>query len=639
MRSLLTAWRLAGWRRKVVPAVHARTPRLADLDAEALTKESRSVGYRLKCGEPIVKLVPDAFALVCEAARRTVGLVPYDVQLLGGVALLERCIIEMQTGEGKTLTALLPAYVRALAGKGMHVATANDYLAARDAETMLPVYQALGLTVGTVTADTKPPERRAAYRCDVTYGTAKEFGFDFLRDRLTSRSEAEAGRRRVESAFAADSPLLQRPAYCMLVDEADSILIDEASTPLVIGGPRSAGSARQETCYRWAASITGRFTEGTDFINELRPRRLELTAAGRKLVREMPKPPAATEISLSLLYEFTERALRVERDYLRDRHYVVQPNAKERRMEVVIIDEFTGRPGEGRRWQDGIHEAIEAKEKLEIQFNEGQAARVTVQDFFGRYPLLCGMSGTAAPSRGEFRGIYKTDVVTIPTHRPSRREIWSPRVLGTIDAKRKAIVDEIRELHAKGRPVLIGTRSIDKSQQLSALLTEAGIAHEVLNAYRLAEEARIVEHAGEVGKVTVATNMAGRGTDIRLSDEARSLGGLHVIGTELHEAQRIDRQLIGRCGRQGDPGSFRQFLALDDDILKSGFGEVKAERIRAVGRAATGGLENWAPKFRAAQRTLENRQVTGRKLLQHQEQQRRKSFGEMGLDVYLDAPG
>jgi preprotein translocase subunit SecA len=638
MRRLLTAWRLASRRRSVIPAIHAGRARLAELDAEALRKESRSVGYRLKCGEPIQKLVPDAFALISEAARRTIGLVPYDVQLLGGISLLDRAIIEMQTGEGKTLTALLPAYVRALAGKGMHVATANDYLAARDAETMRPVYEALGLSVGTVTADTKPPERRAAYRCDVTYGTAKEFGFDFLRDRITSRAELEAGRRRSESSPAADSPFLQRPAYCMLVDEADSILIDEASTPLVIGGPRSAASGRKETCYRWAASITGKLTEGPDFINELRPRRLELTADGRRRVREMPKPAAATEISLSLLYEYVERALRVERDYLRDRHYVVRENAKDRRVEAVIIDEFTGRPGEGRRWQDGIHEAIEAKEKLEIQFSEGQAAKVTVQDFFGRYPLLCGMSGTAAPSRGEFRGIYKLDVVTIPTHRPSRRELLAPRVLGTAETKWRAVVEEIRALHAAGRPVLIGTRSIDKSHQLSTLLKEAGIAHEVLNAYRLAEEARIVAQAGEVGRVTVATNMAGRGTDIHLSDETKSLGGLHVIGTELHEAQRIDRQLIGRCGRQGDPGSFRQFLALDDDILKSGFGEAKATSIRAIGAAATGALESWVTKFRAAQRTLENRQVAGRKMLQYQEQQRRKSFNEMGLDVYLDAP-
>ena len=638
MRRFFTAWRLASRRRSVIPAIHARRTRLAELDAEALRKESRSVGYRLKCGEPIHKLVPDAFALISEAARRTIGLVPYDVQLLGGISLLDRAIIEMQTGEGKTLTALLPAYVRALAGKGMHVATANDYLAARDADTMRPVYEALGLTVGTVTADTQPPARRAAYRCDVTYGTAKEFGFDFLRDRITSRAELEAGRRRNENSPAADSPFLQRPAYCMLVDEADSILIDEASTPLVIGGPRSAASGRKETCFRWAAAITGKLTEGPDFINELRPRRLELTADGRRRVREMPKPAAATEISLSLLYEYVERALRVERDYLRDRHYVVSENAKDRRVEAVIIDEFTGRPGEGRRWQDGIHEAIEAKEKLEIQFSEGQAAKVTVQDFFGRYPLLCGMSGTAAPSRGEFRGIYKLDVVTIPTHRPSRRELLVPRVLGTAEAKWRAVVEEIRTLHAAGRPVLIGTRSIDKSHQLSMLLTEAGIAHEVLNAYRLAEEARIVAQAGEVGRVTVATNMAGRGTDIHLSDETKALGGLHVIGTELHEAQRIDRQLIGRCGRQGDPGSFRQFLALDDDILKSGFGEAKAARLRAIGAAATGPLESWVPKFRAAQRTLENRQVAGRKMLQYQEQQRRKSFNEMGLDVYLDTP-
>ena len=627
--------RLSAWRRKVLPASLAYERQFASDADDALLQASRALGYRIKSGEPLGPLLPEAIGLVREASRRTLGLRQYDVQLLGGLALLRRAIVEMQTGEGKTLTALLPVVLRALTGKGMHVATANDYLAARDAETLRPVYEALGLRVGVVTADASPSQRRAAYRADITYGTAKEFGFDFLRDRIELRKRTERG----GGVLGREADVaLQRPPYAALIDEADAILIDEAGTPLVIGGALGATRVAEAACYRWSAASTAQFREGTDFIVSERPRRLDLTADGRRKARDLPKPREAAGLALSSLYEFIERALRVERDYLRERHYVVRDNPRERRQEVLIIDEFTGRPGEGRRWQDGIHEAIEAKEGLAIQFQESQAARVTVQSFFQRYPLLSGMTGTAAAARRELGKTYRAEVIVVPTHRPCLRRELPPRVFGTAEAKWRAVADEIESMRALGRPVLIGTRSIDRSEHLSRLLTASAIPHDVLNAYQLANEAKIVERAGEAGRVTVATNMAGRGTDIKLDDRAAAAGGLHVIGTELNESRRIDRQLSGRAARQGDPGSFRQFLALDDDILRVGLGEAAARSLQAQGAERAGPWDHRANLFRRAQRRLESRSYTARRILQYQDQERAKAYHEMGLDVYLDAP-
>ena len=649
--------RLAWWRSKVLPVAKLREEQLATLDDAALTKAARSWGFRLKSGEPLAKLTPEALALVREAVRRVLGLGLYDVQLLGGLALLRRAVVEMQTGEGKTLTAIFPAFVRASAGKGLHVATANDYLAARDAEHLRPIYALLGLTVGVVTANTAPAQRRAAYQADVTYGTAKEFGFDFLRDKLSARRRtqrtaadvAESARRATWKPAAADDDRpLQRPAYAILLDEADSLLLDEASTPLVIGSPAgasaTAGQRRDEACYHWAARAIHDLRDGVDYFVSERPRHWQLTADGRRRARELPKPPEPQSLALAQLYEYLERALRVANDYQREREYVVRPNPQTGRDEILIIDEFTGRPGEGRRWQDGVHEAIEAKEGLQIQFNDGQLARVTAQSFFRRYPLLSGMTGTASAARRELRTMYGVDVIPIPTHRPSRRTQLPTIVLGTAEQKWQAVVDEVRTMRAAGRPVLIGTRSIDKSERLSELLTAAGIPHAVLNAHRLREEAAIVEHAGEAGHVTVATNMAGRGTDIALDQAAEAAGGLHVIGTELHESARIDRQLFGRCARQGDPGSFRQFAALDDDILEEGLGQATAARWKTTGAATadattTGKLNHHARLFRKAQRKLESRQFLTRRQLLYYEQERERSYAEMGLDYCLDAPG
>jgi preprotein translocase subunit SecA len=363
----------------------------------------------------------------------------------------------------------------------------------------------------------------------------------------------------------------------------------------------------------------------------------ELTARGRQRVRALPKPDLVRTMGLVDLYEYTERAVKVHREFLLDRQYVVRPGDKGI-DEIVIVDEFTGRLAEGRKWRDGIHQAIEAKEDIEISVPTGQAARITVQDLFLRYPYLAGMTGTAATSARELRRIYRTPVIRVPTNRPPRRERLPDRVFGSMLAKFEAIVSEIQEIHSQGRPVLIGTRSIDKSEILSRLLAELNIEHQVLNANNVEKEAEIVAAAGGQGKVTVATNMAGRGTDIKLADDVETIGGMHVICTELHDAARIDRQLIGRCGRQGDKGSYRQYLSLDDDILKTGLGVKKSDRLKEHGETLSQSADSYAKLFRRAQRKVERKHFRDRMVLVHHEKERKKMQREIGQDPYLDTP-
>ncbi|HWA98035.1 MAG TPA: preprotein translocase subunit SecA, partial [Pirellulales bacterium] len=582
--SPIRQWRLSAHRRRVAQIAALESELLALSDVE-LRKRSLSLRFRAKCREPIDRLLVEAFALVREAGRRALGMRHFDVQLLGGMAIVERSIAEMQTGEGKTLTATLPMYLLALAGQGAHLATVNDYLARRDAEWMRPLYAALGMTVGVVESDMPPPKRREAYACDVTYGTAKEFGFDFLRDRLLKRMQAQSGnvleRLAGDRSGQGDEPV-QRDPHFALVDEADSVLIDDAGTPLIIAAPATDEQRLAAQCFTWSYQASREFLEDVDYTYDHDERRAWLTGAGRQRVRTLSQAPAMQRVGVATLYEYIERAIKVSRDYLRDRHYVV------REGEVLIVDEFTGRIAEGRKWRDGIHQAVEAQEGLEVTAGTGQAARITVQEFFLRYPHLGGMTGTAATSAGELRKIYRMRVETIPTNRPAIREAWPERVYGTADERWQAVIDEVRELHDQGRPVLIGTRSIDKSEHLSRMLKQAGIAHDVLNARQIAREAEIVAEAGELGRVTVSTNMAGRGTDIQLGPGVGELGGLHVICTEIHDSARIDRQLIGRCGRQGDPGSYRQMMALDDEILLAGLGPETAERLKQRGLGAPG---------------------------------------------------
>jgi len=606
------------------------------LSEAALRRLARSLSYRAKAGELIDTLIVESFAATREAGRRTIGMRHYDVQLLAGVALVHGAIVEMQTGEGKTLVATLPLVAYSLAGKGAHLATVNDYLARRDAEWMEPIYKALGLSVGIVETEMDFDARRKAYACDVTYGTAKEFGFDFLKDRLMNREIAEGradlGAMLTGRAASTTSQLLQRPYWFALVDEADNVLIDEARTPLIIASPPGEAQAVQEAIFRFAATAAETLERDEDFEADVQKQTCELLGRGRSRVRAHERPAILDGVSLLELYDAVERALKARQFFIRDRQYV------ERDGKIVIIDEFTGRSAEGRTWRDGLHQAVEAKEGIEVTVPSGHAARITIQDLFARWPHLAGMTGTIATSAGEISRTYDVAVATVPTNRPAVRKRLPPVICADLTDKFQRIVAEVQEMHALGRPVLIGTRSIDKSETLSRMLTEAGLPHTVLNARQIEREAEIVSQAGQRGQITVSTNMAGRGTDIKLGAGVHEIGGLHVICTELHDSARIDRQLIGRCGRQGDPGTWRQYVSLDDDILVSGFGPGRAKRVAKrlesfVGTAS----ERALAIYKQAQQKIEARHIRQRRLLEYVERQRAEAHIQMSQDPYLDA--
>ena len=590
----MNAWRLARWA-ALVPKVAALEPELQNLADPQLRKRSLSLQYRARSGEPLARLLVEGYALVREAARRTINMRHFDVQILGGIAMFHRSIVEMQTGEGKTLAATLPMYLHGLLGRGCHLATVNDYLARRDADWMGPIYQLLGMTVGVVETQMSQPQRRKSYACDVTYGTAKEFGFDFLRDRLLLRRIADGqtdllgGMLGQGGRSAADEKPVQGAPYFALVNEADSILIDEAGTPLIIIALPTEEERLAVECYKWSALVIKEFVEDDDYDYDHEKKTVELTREGRQKVRTLPKPEAMDTVGMVNIYLYIERAILVDREKIHDRHYVVRDG------EIVIVDEFTGRLSEGRKWRDGIHQAVEAKQGVEVTVATGQAARITVQDFFLRYHYLAGMTGTAMGSARELRRIYRCHVLPIPTNRPAIRTRLPDRVFGTADVKWEAVVEEIRQMHAAGRPILIGTRSIDKSEQLSTLLSGLGIEHSILNANHIAAEADIIAGAGPPGKVTVSTNMAGRGTDIKLGDGVAEIGGLHVMCTEMHDASRIDRQLIGRCGRQGDPGTFRQYLRPGRRSVVDRLRAQKVAEAQGTGRELRRPLRSLAP--------------------------------------------
>ncbi|MDR2170110.1 MAG: translocase [Planctomycetaceae bacterium] len=625
--------------------------RRIELSDHEIRKESLSLRYRIRSGEPAWGILPEAYSLVREAARRTINMRHFDVQILGGIAMFKRSIVEMQTGEGKTLTATLPIYLNALSGKGALLATVNDYLAKRDAELMQPIYNILGVKVGVIQTEMQPEQRRQAYNCDITYGTAKEFGFDFLRDRLLLRKIKE-GEHDFIGAMLNDNfnnklnnngsgqtkntneEPVQREPFFALVDEADSILIDEASTPLVISALPTEDEKRDVECFKWSARNAGEFADEIDYKFDHEKKTITLTANGRAKVRALKKPEAMDGVGLFNIYEFIQRAIKVDREYRRDEHYVI------RNGEVVIVDEFTGRLGEGRKWRDGIHQAVEARENVEVTVATGQAARVTVQDYFLRFDNLAGMTGTAAASKNELSKIYRCKVIPVPTNKPPKRVKLPTRIYATETAKWQGIVREIIELNAIGRPVLIGTRTIDKSLILSNALADAGIEHQVLNAYQIEAEAEIVAKAGEEGKVTVSTNMAGRGTDIKIPDKVVKLGGLHVICTEMHESARIDRQLIGRCGRQGDPGTYRQYLSLQDHLIEKAYGPKVAKKYKNYGLKHP--HKSYGKKylilFQKAQRKVEKNSFRNRKTMLYYEKERKKIQHAMGQDPYLDTP-
>jgi preprotein translocase subunit SecA len=626
--------------------------RMKQLSDAELGQYSRELRRRAGEGVSLNRLLPEAFALVREAAVRTIDQRHYDVQVLGGIALHYGSIAEMETGEGKTLLATMPAYLNALTGRGVHVVTVNDYLANRDAEWNGPVYRMLGLSVGCVLNRQNPDgeERRHAYRCDITYVTSKELGFDFLRDRLKVHAAPESAWGQLVGAGQTRPKLVMRAHHYAIVDEADSILIDEARTPMIISASTTKTGAEVSERYQWCDQVARRMRDEDDYKFDAVKRKVELTQEGCRRVRAFEQSPAVQTQPMEDIYKGIERGVLAHRGYLRDRDYVVTQDKGEQK--VIIVDEFTGRLMPGREWQDGIHRAVEAKEGLKITHDTGESCRVTVQSYFKKYERLAGMTGTASSEAAEFRKIYRMRVVHIPTNRPLRRKVLPDVVFTTAEEKWLAVADEIARLHQAGQPVLIGTRSIEKSEHLSELLTARGVPHQVLNAKEHEKEAKIVAQAGQRGMVTVATNMAGRGTDIKLGDGIPELGGLHVIGTERHTARRIDRQLVGRCARQGDPGVAQFFVSLEDEILEMiTKGEKieekleeavltrRLERIRAwAARVPQRSLQRrWLRKFfAAAQIRLENQHYRQRRQLMEYEKIWDKMKKDMGLDPVLD---
>ncbi len=528
--------------REVVEKINALESQMQNLTDDKLVGYTNQFKERLANGETLDEMLPEAFAVVREASRRVLGMRHFDVQLIGGMCLHEGKIAEMRTGEGKTLVATLPVYLNALTGKGVHMITVNDYLARRDSEEMGKLYRFLGLTVGLVVHDMDFPERKYAYGCDVTFGTNNEFGFDYLRDNMVIYQ----------------NQMVQRELNFAIVDEVDSILIDEARTPLIISGP----GAKSTDMYAVMAKAVAGLKEGNDYTVD---EKQKTVAAADSTVPKIEKILGINNLyapeNIELSHCFTA-ALRAKALMKRDRDYVV------RNGEIIIVDEFTGRLMEGRRYSDGLHQAIEAKEGVKIQRESQTLATITFQNYFRMYNKLAGMTGTAKTEEDEFLKIYNLPVIVVPTNKPVQRIDYPDLIYKTKRAKYKAVGKFVQELHAKGQPVLIGTTSITQSEELSAVLKRHGISHNVLNAKFHEKEAEIIAGAGQKGSVTIATNMAGRGTDIKLGEGVAELGGLFIVGTERHESRRIDNQLRGRSGRQGDPGASRFFLSLEDDLLR-----------------------------------------------------------------------
>ena len=532
-----------------VISLESKMEALSDADFPVKTEEFKA---RYASGESLDKLLPEAFALVREGAKRVLGLFPYKVQIMGGITLHNGNIAEMRTGEGKTLTATMPVYLNALSGDGVHVVTVNEYLSTRDAKEMGELYNFLGLSVGVNLTGQTPEEKRAAYYADITYSTNSELGFDYLRDNMVVYK----------------SQMVQRPLNYAVVDETDSILIDEARTPLIISGQ----AEKSTVLYQRADFFVKALKEDEDYTIDLTSKSISLTDEGINKAEQTFRLPNLYDVDNSALVHHIDQALRANYIMIRDIDYVVDEG------QVKIVDGFTGRIMEGRRYSDGLHQAIEAKEGVEVENESKTMATITYQNFFRMYRKLSGMTGTAKTEEEEFREIYNMNVITIPTNRPVQRIDAHDVIYPSLKSKFKAVVRDIKERHAKGQPILVGTVAVETSELISQMLHQEGIPHEVLNAKNHFKEAEIVMMAGQRGAVTIATNMAGRGTDIKLGKGVKELGGLCVIGTERHESRRIDNQLRGRSGRQGDPGATQFYLSLEDDLMKR-FG---GERMQAI---------------------------------------------------------
>ena len=586
---------------------------LSDEELRSKTDEFKS---RLAAGETLDDLLPEAFAAVREAAWRVRGMKPFRVQLIGGIVLHQGRIAEMKTGEGKTLVAVMPAYLNALEGKGVHVVTVNDYLANRDAEWMGEIFRFMGLTVGVILNSLTSSERQAAYACDITYATNNELGFDYLRDNMVVRMEN----------------LVQRGLHYAIIDEVDSILIDEARTPLIISGSGTKSTQLYEIADGFAKRLEkGRILNEEDALNPLIKE--EIQEEGDFVVDEKAKTVTLTQQGVEKAEKFfnienlsdpenieilhhINNALKANYNMFKDQNYVVQND------EILIVDEFTGRIMPGRRYSDGLHQAIEAKEHVKVKRESKTLATITFQNFFNKYDKKSGMTGTAQTEEAEFRNIYNMDVVCIPTNKPVIRNDRTDVVYTTEAGKFRAVVNDIKEAHEKGQPVLVGTITIEKSELLSSMLKREGIPHQVLNAKYHEKEAEIVALAGQMGAVTIATNMAGRGTDIQLGEGVKELGGLKIIGTERHESRRIDNQLRGRAGRQGDPGESRFFISMEDDLMRLFGSDRTKEMVEKMGIGEDEPIEHnmLAKAIESAQKKVEgNNFATRKRLLEYDE--------------------
>ncbi|MHB8769814.1 MAG: preprotein translocase subunit SecA [Syntrophales bacterium] len=561
----------------ILDEINALEPAMRAASDEELRAKTPQFREKLAQGAELEDIQNEAFAVAREAARRTLGMRPFDVQIIGGLILHEGKIAEMKTGEGKTLAATMPLYLNALAGKGAHLVTVNDYLARRDAAWMGPIYDFLGMTVGVIVHGMEDDERREAYHTDITYGTNNEFGFDYLRDNMK---------------FAL-TDYVQRDFFYAIVDEVDSILIDEARTPLIISGPSDESTDK----YARANSVIPQLRRDKDYKVDEKSRTVVLTEEGVARAESLLKVQNLYEPRNMDILHHLNQALRAHTLFRRDVDYLVKEG------KVIIVDEFTGRVMPGRRYSDGLHQALEAKERVKIEQENQTMASITFQNYFRMYEKLAGMTGTADTEAEEFGKIYNLEVLVVPTNMPMIRTDHPDVIYKTEQEKITAVIEEIRQLHEAKRPVLVGTISIEKSELLSKYLTRAGVKHHVLNAKNHEREAEIVAQAGQPGQVTISTNMAGRGTDIKLGEGVAELGGLHILGTERHESRRIDNQLRGRSGRQGDMGSSRFFLSLEDDLLRI-FG---AERISSVMDRI--GMEEGQPiEHRLISRAIENAQ-------------------------------
>ena len=528
---------------KTAKKVESYADAMAALSDEELQAKTEEFKQRYQNGESLDQLLPEAFAVVREGAKRVLGLFPYRVQIMGGIVLHHGDVAEMRTGEGKTLTATMPVYLNAISGEGVHVITVNEYLSERDATEMGELYSWLGLSVGINLSSKSPAEKREAYNCDITYSTSSEVGFDYLRDNMVVRKEN----------------MVQRPLNYALVDEVDSVLIDEARTPLIVSGPVSSETNQ---LYHRADAFVKTLTED-DYAIDIPTKTIGLNDSGIDKAEEFFNLENLYDIDNVALTHYIDNALRANYIMLRDIDYVVSPE-----QEILIVDQFTGRTMEGRRFSDGLHQAIEAKEGVPVQEETKTSASITYQNMFRMYKKLSGMTGTGKTEEDEFREIYNMRIIPIPTNRPIQRIDHDDLLYSTLDAKFRAVVQDVKRRYEKGQPVLVGTVAVETSDLISKMLVDAGIPHEVLNAKNHEKEAHIIMNAGQRGAVTIATNMAGRGTDIKLDEKAREAGGLKIIGTERHESRRIDNQLRGRSGRQGDPGESRFYLSLEDDLLR-----------------------------------------------------------------------